>query len=255
MKTLVRVLMATVLSAVLMVGTAFGGPYGTDITVPDLMNQGSGWWGAHEDQEVEPGDSEGQVWDLEGFFLNGTKLTMIGGYDFKNGVGDFASGDIFIDVNGDAKYGPGTGGGFGNTIVTNTFGYDYVFDLDFAAMTYNLVAIDSRSTVKNVYYEKNQGSNPWRYDGGGTVLASGAITYTGGLTDAQTGFQGGTHNAATVDLSPISSAISDGFIAHFTMQCGNDDLMGGTPEPATVVLLGLGLLGVITLRMRKKFGR
>ena len=62
-----------------------------------------------EDQEVEPGMLTGQSWDLEGFLLNGNILSMVGGYNFKDGVmynrDLITSGDIFIDVNGDAKYG------------------------------------------------------------------------------------------------------------------------------------------------------
>ena len=44
----------------------------------------------------------GQQWDLEGFFLSGSELTMVGGFDFENG--EYASGhtylagDIFIMV-------------------------------------------------------------------------------------------------------------------------------------------------------------
>ena len=39
-----------------------------------------------------------QKWDLEGFFLQGTTLTMIGGFDFLNGESNYTSGDIFISI-------------------------------------------------------------------------------------------------------------------------------------------------------------
>ena len=58
---------------------------------------------------------------------------------------------------------------------------------------------------------------------------------------------GGLHNALTVDISFLGPSTS--FTAHFTQGCGNDNLIGyGTsapvPEPATMVLFGIGLIGL-----------
>jgi len=76
--------------------------FATNITIPDLNSSSSNsWYGTHEDQEVEPGMARSQAWDLEGFFVNGTVLSLVGGYDFKNGAGSgkkFYSGDIFIVI-------------------------------------------------------------------------------------------------------------------------------------------------------------
>ena len=88
--------------------------FGVNITIFDKLSGGS-YFGAGpsgrggEDQEVEPGSLAAQKWDLEGFNLTGTKLTLTGGYNFRTGVSDgirnYRPGDIFIDVNGDAKWG------------------------------------------------------------------------------------------------------------------------------------------------------
>ena len=59
--------------------------FGTNITISDLNYDGTAWHGDYEDQEVEPGVTDGQQWDLEGFYLDGTQLAMVGGFDFVNG--------------------------------------------------------------------------------------------------------------------------------------------------------------------------
>jgi len=68
------------------------------------------------------------------------------------------------------------------------------------------------------------------------------------------GLLGGFHYAAGVDLSFLDPAQQ--FVAHYTMGCGNDNLMGrGTtapvPEPATMLLFGSGIFGMAALRRRK----
>jgi hypothetical protein len=79
------------------------------------------------------------------------------------------------------------------------------------------------------------------------------------LGDSYTG--GDKHYYASgFDLSfiyLIDSSWDGVFTAHFTMQCGNDNLMGkGTapvPEPATMLLLGTGLLGIAGVGRKKLF--
>lgn len=63
---------------------------GTNITIWDKMGT------VNEDQEVEPNCVWDQQWDLEGFFLKGTTLTMVGGYDFKNGKMDIHPAIYFL---------------------------------------------------------------------------------------------------------------------------------------------------------------
>src|SRR6185369_4065807 len=82
--------------------------YGTNITVPDNLGTGG------EDNETEPGTTQSQEWDLEAFFFKNNILSMVGGYDFKNGVTaggtTYRTGDVFLDTNKNALYGNNTPG-------------------------------------------------------------------------------------------------------------------------------------------------
>ena len=263
MKKVITILAVPILSMFLMVGNVLALEIGTNITINDKKNQDSDWHQYNEDQEVEPGMEHGQQWDLEGFFQNNNQLSMVAGFDFENGVpgySKYASGDIFIDVNNDADYGRDLkSDSYNQTVVQDTFGYDYVLDLDFDNSTYNVYALDSDTSTVAVWYNQNSGSNPWRYNDKGKYLSSGSFEYWEGLDDNDSvidlnnEFEGGNHYALTgFDLSFLGDTE---FITHFTMGCGNDNLMGkGTapvPESTTILLFGCGLIGLATLR--KKF--
>src|SRR5476649_2359167 len=109
--------LSLIVSAAFAAGTAMATPFGTNITISDGNYSGTGWYSNREDQETEtnPNTVTSQQWDLEAMFMAGTNLTLVGGFDFKNGVTwsdghNYKSGDIFIDVNGDAVYGPAAAG-------------------------------------------------------------------------------------------------------------------------------------------------
>jgi len=208
-----------------------------------------GPWG---DGYFTPGCVGEQVWDLEGMFLKGNTLTLVGGYNFRDGQSDsywsspsflngpFRSGDIWIDTKN-----------------LNGSQYDMVLTLDMASLAYKVYAIGSYgvSSYNPIYFESypdNKAADPWTYviPGGVKPLASGNISFVSGLTDADTGFTGGNHYALSVDLSSLAGKK---FFAHYTYQCGNDQLNGiGTPVPIppSVFLLAPGLLGLLGVKMK-----
>lgn len=251
----------------------------------------TGWYGGtHEDNETEyfPTTPKGQEWDLEGMYVDGTKLTLVGGYNFINGASLSTApttilrpGDIFIDVDGDVKYTTAQIGStpLGTSPVANSFGYDYVLKFNYgstaATTTYSVFSINGSSEV--LLPTVVPSSSPWRYSSGGTGLAGfadqaiqfglldsttvGALTTFGSGTGSMPsvgllGYLGNdNHYFLSVDLSflPATSLAT----IHYTMECGNDNLMGqtaivGVPDHgATAVLMLLGLAGLVRFRARR----
>jgi len=238
--------------------------YGDNITIYDGTEDAShtGTGTGREDNETEPGMVNNQLWDLEGFFQNGNTLSMVGGYNFATGKGGYNSGDIFIDTN--ASYGKDdtfTSNTSGNQEIQNNFGYEYVLDLNFTDNTYNVYALNGYSYTVTAWFPANEndtpGSNPWRYSKEGSLISqnnSFSFTNQADITDTTLSVND-THYAVTgLDLSFMPAGID--FVAHFTMGCGNDNLMGsGTtapvPEPATMMLFGTGITGLAALQRRK----
>ncbi len=261
-----RLLSAVIPAVALSAATAAAIPLGTNITISDQNFRGTGWYSDREDNETEtnPDTLQGQHWDLEGMFMDGTNLTLVGGYDFKNGVTysnyNYRSGDIFIDLDGDAVFGNAANGGSGvGGTTTQLFGYDLVLDLDFTSMTFDVLELGA-GTVLNRGRDVAS-SNPWRLQSGGSAvsgLQDLSFSYFSGLSNADVGgllgYNGNNlHHAITLDTSFLDGA---GATFHYTMECGNDNLMGQTSSVpdggATALMLGAALVGMVGLRRRAR---
>lgn len=231
---------------------------------------------AHEDNETEYGTVAGQQWDMEAFVLNGSKLSIVAGFDLLNGVPSdkIGAGDLFIKVGGSVPTGNPTIPGSGNA-ANSIYNYNYAVDLSgnasfgSTAQVYGL----SSTTVLNTTIYDQFGSNPWKYDntlntGSGTATG---ITYQTGLADNAAALQalgvgwlkGGSHNVLTIDLGFLVGTVAPGATVYFsyTMECGNDSLKGqygggfdrvpdGTSS-ALLIALGLAAMTAVALKRKK----
>ncbi len=232
-----------------------------NITIADgqLDPSQPGMGQAGEDNEVEPGAILRQPWDLEGFFQEGWELGMVGGYNFKVGNNTVTSGDIFLSTVGSFdELGVGVANTVkGNQLVTDNYGYEYVIDLDFDTSTYEVYELTQNSKLWTGSKPIHASSNPWQYnhdDNPNDVsIASGQFNFLAGV-DAPI-FDGNTHYAVTgISLTFLGDHTD--FYSHFTMGCGNDNLLGRgmtpAPEPATMLLFGAGIAGLASRRYSRK---
>ena len=287
--------------------------FALDITINDNMNPSSNFInasnpvdvrGIDEDSEVELNCVTGQKWDLEAVVWSpeyvydpvndvnkfvGASLTLVGGWDFIGSIDNWTSGDLFLAFDTKPLYGdsdiPPIGGN-ANIDVANTFGYDYALDTNWGApSTFAAVDLNQNSPVltKTVYYNQNEGADPWKLSSGGQITDRGFVSLASYETDAAlwaaygeldhviygagTAVDAYKHYTATFDVTsivlPLLQALPDEGVllmwTHFTQQCGNDNLMGYVeipkpenivPEPSTMALLLLGLLGTFARKLR-----
>lgn len=266
------------------------GDLGGSITISDGNYTRAGWYSNHEDNETEanPYTVQGQDWDLEGMYFNYQQLTLVGGFDFRNG-NDYANhiytgGDIFIDTNGDAQYtqlnnGASTLGGS----AAGNFGWDYVIHFNSAVTSYSVFQLNSSSVLAHTGDVK--ASNPWQYVSGGTAVNGyqdvsvqgyglltqptySKLTTYGSTSVGLTGYIDSAHYIKDTDQHPWDDnhyylSVNTGFLPsdtlttfHYTMECGNDNLLGQTrtsvPDSGSTIGLLTAALGALAAVRRRK---
>lgn len=281
-------------------GTAFAENITIDDNMANSNWGYTGHGVAGEDNEVSYGSTTGQEWDLEAVLYTGNSIIMIGGWKFSGSRDGWSSGDLFLaftdaDSTETPIYGKAastilennTRDNIGNSaqIKNENYGYDFVFDLGspvvsdgVTTIAYTAYNIESESglVLSDVGYAQNRGANPFKYVSGGTAVEglNGTATQTRYSRDCDLWaafpelsrlVYGGTHYALTfsgIDLSSFGLEAGEYYLwTHFTMGCGNDNLMGKTsfeitppnnvvPEPSTIALILLGVAGTVA---RKRF--
>jgi hypothetical protein len=209
------------------------------------LNQGG------EDNETEQRPNGGntvtsQSWDLEGIFWNSTanKLTIIGGFNYLTGNSNEDAGDIFI----------------GNNFVLDLSRID---DHLQSAGTY-VSRKDYSSTIAPNYVTE---ASPYQYLSGGSEGTGGSyvagrianwnsIDLFSGWRDDDNHYALVLNTAgAMVGGNSISSLINHGDQIHFTLECGNDLILGkvvSVPEPGTFGLFSLGLTMLLGMGLFNK---
>lgn len=266
-----------------------GQAFATNITIYDKQGPNSTSWGTKsgvgvgaEDQETEPGTAAGQIWDLEAFdYLhgqNGSRLNIYSGFNLLRGQNPYGLGDLFIDVDGDVNWAPGTESRINGITTNKKFRYDYVVHFNQRSGTtigdgsYDIYKVQEVYGVKFDETVFKAGSNPWKMNversdkNAYTKVGSGKMEVTT-KTDATVSLSDGTlviggsrttpHYIGGIDLGFLTpNELTSKTLFHLTMQCGNDSLVGQircVPDAgSTMALMGAAMSGLSFLVRRTR---